>query len=121
MTKNLYTFVGCAHAINHYIKASDANDLQDALAASSDLISVSEQILNTCPADASEEEVKAIFGAHVVTVLESIEIIRGTSIHAELDGTLIELLEYYYNAADSIMGGGGNGGSGGSLGPFADY
>lgn len=114
MTNSFYTFIGCAHAIRHHASAADGADRQTALDTSSELTAVADQLLAACPHNATEQQVKDAFSLHVVTVLEAIETLRGTAVFAGLDDTLVDLLEHYYNAADSIMGGGGQGGSGGS-------
>ncbi len=107
MTRDHYTFVGCTCALEYYINASTASDKQTALGASAELVQVREQIMTACANDSSQETAKEVFSQHVVTVLESVETLRSTSLYSELDSTLIDLLDHFYNTADSIMGGGG--------------
>ncbi len=107
MTIDHYTFVGCTCALEHYINASNAADKQTALDATAELKTVCESILNACKNDSTEETAAEVFNQNVVTVLESIEHIRSTSLYENLDTTLIDLLEHFYNTADSVMGGGG--------------
>jgi len=107
MTKDHYTFVGCTCALEYYVNASDASDKQTALDACAALKNVRESIMSNCENDSSEETSAEVFSEHVVTVLESIELIRSTSLYESLDTTLTDLLDHFYNTADSIMGGGG--------------
>lgn len=107
MTKNHYTFVGCTRALEYYVNASDASDKQTAVDACAALNTVSEAIMSECENDSTEEKAAEVFSQHVVTVLESIEYIRGTSLYQSLDSTLTDLLDHFYNTADDAMGGGG--------------
>jgi len=112
MTKDHYSFVGCTCALEYYINASNSSDKQEALDACAQLVSVRENIMQECAGDSSEEKAREVFGQHVVTVLESVERLRGTTLFSELDSTLVDLLDHFYNTADSIMGGGGECGFG---------
>ncbi|MGJ8696769.1 MAG: hypothetical protein ACSHYF_10650 [Verrucomicrobiaceae bacterium] len=107
MSQNLYSFVGATTALHFYLNASDAADQDVALAASADLVSVSEQILAAVAGNTDEETLKGLLDEHVVTVLESVEVIRNTSAYQGLDATLTDLLDGFYNLADALMGGGG--------------
>ncbi|MFK7911694.1 MAG: hypothetical protein AB8F34_13985 [Akkermansiaceae bacterium] len=107
MTKDHYTFVGCSCALDFYVNASNAADKQTALDACANLTSVREAIMVACAADPSDEKAAEVFKDNVATVLESIEAIRSTSLVSELDSTLVDLLDHFYDTADSIMGGGG--------------
>jgi hypothetical protein len=44
----------------------------------------------------------------VVDVVEAVETLRSSGAAANFDATLNALLEYFYNAADSLLGGGGS-------------
>ena len=113
MNKELYTFLGCTKALEFYINASEANeasdtdDKQTALNAAALLSLVSENLMLQCAADSSEATAKEAFATQVTTILEAIEQVRNTAVFAELNSTLTELLDQFYNTAESIMGGGG--------------
>ena len=103
----LYTFSGCAHAVKYYAGQSTAPDSASAQGAAENLVSVSNALIAAVGLGKTEEEFKEICGEHVATVLESIEALKGTSLPASMSQTLNELLDYYYTAADALMGGGG--------------
>ncbi len=102
-----YTFVGCISALEFHIKKSSFSDKQQAIDACADLVSVGENIMQECAGNNSDEKACEIFSKHVVTILGAIEQLRITSLFEGLDSTLIDLLDHFYNTADSIMGGGG--------------
>ena len=104
----LYTFIGCATAVRYFAGQSSAADQATALAAAGELCAVSESLLDGVARHLSEEDFKDLLGTQVTTVLEAIETLRGTTLHASLDETLTSLLEHFYTAADALMGGGGD-------------
>ena len=66
------------------------------------------ELLEAAARDASDEELKEVVGTRVVDVVEAVEALRTSGATAGFDATLNALLEYFYGAADSIMGGGGD-------------
>ena len=108
MKHHLYTFVGSATALHHYITQSTASDQAAALAACNQLTGVSTSLLDAAGTDTSEETFKELFSTHAVTVLEAVETLRQTSVYQTLNETITALLEYFYNAADALFGGGGD-------------
>lgn len=103
----LYTFVGCAHAVHFYAEKSTSPDKAATLAAAENLVAVSNALLAAVGTGKTEEEFKEICGEHVATVLESIEALKATSVTNEMSETLNGLLDFFYTAADALMGGGG--------------
>ena len=106
MIQKLYTFTGCTAALRFYINRSSAPDKATALSACDQLTGVSESLLAAVSNSTSEEAFKELCGEHVITVLESIETLRSTSVHREFNDTFLSLLEYFYAAADALAGGG---------------
>jgi hypothetical protein len=107
MTQYLYTFLGCTTAITFTVNRSSAEDKDTALAACAELTSIGEAILTQLGANASDEDFKEFFGSQVTTLLEAVETLKQTSILPDIHPTLLAVLEYYYAAADGLMGGGG--------------
>ncbi len=107
MIQQLYTFVGCTTALHFYINRSTAPDKDIALGACIALNGVSESLLEAVGQNTSEEAFKELCSEHVITVLESIETLRSTSVNAEFNDAFLSLLEYFYTAADALAGGGG--------------
>jgi hypothetical protein len=103
----LYTFIGCAHAVQFYADNSTAPDKAAAQAAAGNLVAVSYSLLAAVGQGKTEEEFKEICGDHVSGVIESIEALKATSVAASMSETLNGLLDYFYTAADGLMGGGG--------------
>jgi hypothetical protein len=106
MNHYLYTFLGTVVALKHTTNQSQAPDRETALAACADLAAAGDAILTELGADASDEAFKAFFATQVTTVLEAVETLKCSSLAQEFNQTLRALLEYYYTAADSLMGGG---------------
>ncbi len=104
----LYTFIGCAHAVRFYADKSTAPDKAAAQTAAGKLVAVTDSLLAAVGTGKTEEEFKEICADHVTTVLESIEILKTTSVAATMSETLNGLLDYFYDAADALMGGGGD-------------
>lgn len=105
---HLYSFVGTAAAVKLALTKAGAAAPAAALAASAQLESTGQELLEAAARDASDEELKDIVAARVVDVVEAVETLRSSGAAAGFDATLNALLEFYYNAADSIMGGGGS-------------
>ncbi len=105
----LYTYIGCAHAVRYYAANSTAPDKAAALAAAENLVAVANALLAAVGTGKTEDEFKEICGEHVTTVLESIEALKATSVTGSMSETLNGLLDYFYTAADALMGGGGRG------------
>ena len=103
----LYTFIGCAHAVRYYADQSTAPDKAAAQTAAGNLISVSDSLIAAVGTGKTEEEFKEICAEHVTTVLEAIEAIKATSVAGSISETLNGLLDFFYTAADALMGGGG--------------
>jgi hypothetical protein len=103
----LYTYIGCAHAVRYYAASSTAPDQAAALAAAENLVAVANALLAAVGKGKTEDEFKDICGEHVTTVLESIEALKATSVTGTMSETLNGLLDYFYTAADALMGGGG--------------
>lgn len=104
----LYAFVGTSAAVKSYLSNASPAPSADALDASAQLESVSQQLLEAACRDASDEELKAILETRVADVMEAVEALRKSGTMAGFDATLNWLLEYFYNVAESIMGGGGS-------------
>ena len=107
MNHLLYTFLGCTNALTFTANRSTATDKATALAACADLTGIGEAILTQLGANASDADFKEFFGNQVTTLLEAVESLRQTSVVNEINPTLLATLDYYYAAADSVMGGGG--------------
>jgi len=107
MKEELYTFLGCTKALEFYTHHSEANDKQSAINAAKLLSLVSENLMQQCAGDSSEEKAKEAFATQVTTIIESIEQLRSTTVFTELNSSLTTLLDQFYNTAESIMGGGG--------------
>jgi hypothetical protein len=110
MTPYLYTFVGCTTALRHYVRHNHSHghsaDQDTELAACNALRDVSRDLLTAAGQDTSDEKFKELLGLHVVIVLESIEVLRSTPAYQEFNNTILALLEYFYAAGTSLMGGG---------------
>lgn len=106
MTPLLYTFVGTVTAVKYHLTHSTSAADVAALAASDQLHAVSENLLAACNGDVSDERFKALYAEQVVNVLEAVEALR-QSPSADFQNLLNDLLEYFYAAADALMGGGG--------------
>ena len=104
----LYSFAGTSAAVKLYLTKAGSAAPAAALAASAQLESVAMELLEAAARDASDEELKEIVGTRVVDVVEAVESLRTSGATATFDATLNALLEYFYGAADSIMGGGGS-------------
>ena len=104
----LYTFIGCARAVQFYADKSTAPDKAGAQAAAGNLVAVSEALLAAVGKGKTEMEFKDICGEHVSSVLESIEALKGSSVADNMSETLNSLLDHFYDAADGLMGGGGD-------------
>lgn len=105
MNQQYYTYLGCSCAIEHYVSMIEG--APEAVAtAGADLAAVRVALLNSSSNDNSEEAFKELFENHVVVIIEAIEIIRTTSGYQNLDQQLTDLLDHFYDLADSIMGGG---------------
>ena len=107
MNHSLYTFLGCAKALHDTIQRSSAPDKESALAASAQISGAADEMLAQLGGNASDDEFREFFGAQVTTVLEAIETLKQSSMIEEIHPTLLATLEYYYAAADRLMGGGG--------------
>lgn len=107
MNHHLYTFLGCTTALTFTVNRSTAADKATALVACADLTGIGEAILTELGANASDEAFKEFFSTQVTTLLEAVETLKQTSILPEIHATLLDVLEYYYAAADGLMGGGG--------------
>lgn len=107
MNHSLYTFLGCTKALEATIQRSSAPDKTSALAASAELSGAGDAMLSQLGENASNDAFREFFGHQVTTVLEAIETLRQSSILHEIHPTLMATLEYYYAAADRLMGGGG--------------
>ena len=105
MGKSIYSFVGAATALRFYFNSAKASDQERA--ATSDLQKVSEQLMSKVVGDTTEESFKALLDEHVVTLLESLEVVRASEAYQGLDQALRDLLDGFYALADSLMGGGG--------------
>lgn len=102
MNQHVYTFIGSCHAVEHAL-ANDS-EVSDALAL---LASVRLAILDSLGSGNAETDLESALRAHVVSLLEAVELLRKSSKYQALDSTLIELMNNYYNISDAIMGGGG--------------
>jgi hypothetical protein len=107
MNHSLYTFLGCITALDFTVQHSSAPDKASALAACADLTATGQAILTQLGANASEEAFRDFFGTQVTIVLEAIETLKQSSVFSEIHPTLLAVLDYYYAAADGLMGGGG--------------
>ena len=107
MTHYLYTFLGSSTALTFTVNHSTAADKDTAIAACEQLNAVGQAILTELGSNATDQEFKTFFGTQVTTVLEAVETLRQTSLPQEMHPTLLTVLEYYYAAADGLMGGGG--------------
>lgn len=105
---HLYSFVGTAAAVKLALSKAGAAAPASALAASAQLEATGQELLEAAARDASDAELKDIVAARVVNVVEAVEALRSSGAAAAFDATLNALLEYFYNAAESIMGGGGD-------------
>lgn len=105
---HLYSFVGASAAVKLSLTKAGSAAPAAALAASAQLESIALELLEAAGRDASDEELKEIVGTRVVDVVEAVEALRKSGANAGFDPTLNALLEYFYGAADSIMGGGGD-------------
>jgi hypothetical protein len=106
MTSLFYTFVGTITAVKYYLTHTIPPADVAALEASDQLQAVSEALLAACATDLSDERFKALYADQVVNVLEAVEALR-QSPSADFQRELNDLLEYFYAAADALMGGGG--------------
>jgi hypothetical protein len=91
----LYTFIGCARAVQFYADKSSAPDKAVAQAAAGNLVAVTDTLLAAVGQGKTEEEFK--------------EALKGSSVAGSMSETLNGLLDYFYTAADALMGGGGTG------------
>lgn len=107
MTHYLYTFLGSVTALTFTVDHSTATDRDTALTACEQLHAVGQAILTELGSNATDEEFKTFFGTQVTSVLEAVETLKQTSLLQEIHPTLLAVLEYYYAAADGLMGGGG--------------
>ena len=104
----LYSFAGASAAVKLNLSKAGSAASAAALAASAQLESVALELLEAAARDASDEELKEVVATRVVDVVEAVESLRTSGATAGFDATLNALLEYFYGAADSIMGGGGD-------------
>lgn len=107
MNHSLSTFIGCTKALEATIQRSSVPDKSSALAASAELNGAADAMLAQLGENASNDAFREFFGNQVVTVLGAIETLRQSTILHEIHPTLMATLEYYYAAADRLMGGGG--------------
>ena len=107
MNPSLYTFLGCITALDFTIQRSNAADKTTALAACAELTATGQAILTQLGANASDDAFREFFGTQVTSVLEAIETLKQSSVFPEIHPTLLAVLEYFYAAADGLMGGGG--------------
>lgn len=107
MTSLLYTFVGTVTAVKYHLTHSDSPADSQAVAASDQLQAVGEDLLAASAGDVSDERFKVLFAEQIVNVLEAVEALRQRP-SADFQSLLNALLEYFYAAADSLMGGGGD-------------
>ena len=105
---HLYSFVGTAAAVKLYLSKAGGAAPAAALAAGAQLETVGQELLESAARNASDEELKEVVAARVVDVVEAVEALRTSGATAGFDATLNALLEYFYGAADSLMGGGGS-------------
>lgn len=105
MKQNVYTFIGCCLATDHQIR-KHGEPSADVSAALTSLVSIRDGLLEAVAAP-DDISLEAALNEHVTSLLEVIEIIRASDCYAFLDHSLVELLDYYYNIGDSLMGGGG--------------
>lgn len=105
---HLYSFVGTSAAVKLYLSKAGSAAPAAALAASAQLESVAAELLEAASRDASDEELKELVASRVVDVVEAVEALRTSGATAAFDATLNALLEFFYGAADSLMGGGGS-------------
>ncbi len=113
MKQNVYTFIGCCLAAEHQIRKHGEPSAEVGGALSS-LVSIRDGLLEAVAAP-DDISLETALNEHVTSLLEVIEIIRSSDSYAFLDHSLVELLDYYYNIGDSLMGGGGSPGWG--IGP----
>ncbi len=102
----LYTFVGTVTAVKYYLTHAPTPASAAALAASDQLHAISETLLAATCDDISDANFKALYADQVVGVLEAVEALRQIP-GGDLPSLLNSLLEYFYAAADALMGGGG--------------
>jgi hypothetical protein len=105
MKYSIYSFVGATTALQSNLGVSGSSE--EAVAAAVELQKVSEQLMAGVVGDSTEETFKSQLDEHVVTVLESLEVIRAAAEYPKIDQELRALLEGFYDLADALMGGGG--------------
>jgi hypothetical protein len=111
---HLYSFVGTSAAVKLYLTKAGPAAPAAAEAASAQLESTAQALLEAAAHDASDDELQELVAARVVDVVEAVEALRSSGVTAGFDATLNALLEYFYGAADAIMGGGGDTSTSGS-------
>lgn len=100
MNEHVYTFIGCCHALEHALAGET-----EAAEAIGLLASIRESLL--AGPQGGEAELHDALRNHVVSLLEAVEMLRANPKYRQLDDTLIQLMNHYYNISDAIMGGGG--------------
>lgn len=108
MNQEYYTYLGCSVAVEHFIANIQGGATPEVALAASDLAQVRVDLLNGSKDDSSMEAFEELFKTQVVIIMESIEALRSSGLFSELDTMLNELLDHYYDLADSLMGGGNN-------------
>ena len=106
MNPQYYTYIGCSCAVEHYVSNIPGGASESVATAGADLAGVRIALLNSSSSDNSDEAFAELFEGHVVIIMESIEVIRNSSGYQSLDQQLTDLLDHFYNLADSILGGG---------------
>ena len=104
LSDHYYSFIGTCSALEFQLESSGG---PDAPAILDNIRTVRMNHLKDMPGAPDAESFQALFTANSVILVEAFEQLRQLPLYNQLNATLINLLDSYYELAESMMGGGG--------------